>query len=241
MYANESRLNTSDLLDCCNLFMSRNGSGIKSAWTSSPGCPGRIRCVPCYAGPFLLDKFFVHDMEEVTQMTAYLRTKYGFSFKCTIYNEVDHTYFGRANWKGLTKAYGLEPHMKITFDVGTYSLSEVDIWVDLEVMPILPPLDGTYYTARRQKLPRCVVPLVMDDHQGDMTIISIDKIYFRGTYLITPDGKLEINEWRQLLSDCNMKIGDRWISVLHHANAWFFLFFKIVPKGEEFRTSSYNG
>ena len=78
-----------------------------------------------------------------------------------------------------------------------------------------------YYFVQGQKLPRCVVPPVMDDHQGDMTIISADKIYFRGTYLIAPrrDGQLEINEWSQLLSECELKIGDRWISMLHHGDA----------------------
>ncbi|KAI4996854.1 hypothetical protein ZWY2020_052196, partial [Hordeum vulgare] len=84
-------------------------------------------------------KFFVRDMEEVTQRMAYLKTKDGFNFKCTFYNEVDHTYFRCANWKGLAKAYGFEAVMKIPFDIGTYSLSDEDICVDLDLMPILPP------------------------------------------------------------------------------------------------------
>ena len=66
-------------------------------------------------------------------MTSYLKTKDGFNFKCTINKEVDHTYFGCANWKGLTKAYGFEPGMKITFDICTYYVSDEDIWVDLDL------------------------------------------------------------------------------------------------------------
>jgi hypothetical protein len=84
----------------------------------------------------------------------------------------------------------------------------------------------------------------MDDYQaGEMTIISDDNTYFTATYSIAPrrDGRLEINEWSQLLRDCEFKIRDRWISVLHHGHARVFLFFKIVPKGEEYHASSYDG
>ncbi|KAI4999040.1 hypothetical protein ZWY2020_057740, partial [Hordeum vulgare] len=236
-------------------------------------------CVPCYARAFLLDKVFVRYMEEVTQMTTYLKTKDGFNFKCTIHNEVGHTYFGCASWKGLTKAYHFELGLKITIHIGTYSLSDKDRWMDLGLMPILRPsyflsrrnilniVDDTYYTSHNmltwqeksylvffvayieslkdiygagrdeaRYLPLvhtlnkgCVVPWVMDYHQGDMAVISAVKIYFRGTYLIALDVHVEINEWRQLVSICNLKIGDLWISVIHHGDIGVFLFFRIVP------------
>jgi hypothetical protein len=77
-------------------------------------------------------------MEEVTEMTTYLKTKDGFNFKSTIYNEVDHTYFGCANWRGLAQAYGFELGMIITFDICTYSQNDENIWVTLDVIPVLP-------------------------------------------------------------------------------------------------------
>ena len=92
---------------------------------------------PLLCKTFVLDKFFVRDMEEVTEMTTYLKTKDGFNFKSMIYNEVDHTYFGCANWRGLAQAYGLEPGMIITFDI--CSQNDEDIWVSLDVIPVLPP------------------------------------------------------------------------------------------------------
>ena len=76
----------------------------------------------------------------------------------------------------------------------------------------------------------------MDDYQaGEMPIISDNSIAPRR------DGRLKINEWSQLLRDYEFKIGDWWISVLHHGHAGIFLFFKIVPKAEEYRARSYVG
>ena len=56
-----------------------------------------------------------------------------------IYNEVDHTYFGCANWRGLAKAYGFQPGMVITFHIGTYYQNDEDIWFKLDLIPVLPP------------------------------------------------------------------------------------------------------
>ena len=80
-----------------------------------------------------------------------------------------------------------------------------------------------YYYVQEQKLPRCVVPHVMDDYHDEM------------------HGSKLMNGANYVPRDCEFKIGDRWISVLHHGHAGVFLFFKIVPKGEEYRASSYDG
>ena len=71
-------------------------------------------------------------------MSTYLKMKDGFNFKSKIYNEVDHTYFGCANWRGLAKAYGFQPGMVITFHIGTYYQNDEDIWVDLDLIAVLP-------------------------------------------------------------------------------------------------------
>lgn len=86
----------------------------------------------------------------------------------------------------------------------------------------------------QQKLPRVVVPIEMDV-KGEMTIICHQKTNFKGTYSTadTPNGRLKIDEWRQILNECRPEIGDRWISVLHHGDAWVFLFFSIYPKKKE--------
>ena len=78
-------------------------------------------------------------MEEITKKTTYLKTKDGFTFKCKIYNQVDHTYFGCATWRALAKAYAFEPDMVIKFDIGTHSQNDEDIWVDLDAILVLPP------------------------------------------------------------------------------------------------------
>jgi len=77
---------------------------------------------------------------------AYLKTKHGFIFKVKVTNEVDYTHFGCASWNALCKAYGLEEDMRITFDIGIPQYDPVtdyhydeDIWVDLHMIPILPP------------------------------------------------------------------------------------------------------
>ena len=72
-------------------------------------------------------------------MTTYLKTKDGFNFRSKIYSEVDHTYFGCANWRGLAKTYGFQPSIIIAFDIGTYYQNDEDIWVDLDLIPVLPP------------------------------------------------------------------------------------------------------
>ena len=83
----------------------------------------------------------------------------------------------------------------------------------------------------------------MMDVQDEMTILYHEKTNFKGTYSREglTDGSLKVDGWRQILIECRPEIGDRWISVLHHGHAGFFLFFKIVPKGEEYRASSYEG
>ena len=93
------------------------------------------QCVSCYARFFILDKFFVRDMEEVPEMATYLKTKDDFNSKSTIYNDVDLTYFDCPNQKGSVKAYGFQPGK---IDTGTFSQNDEDIWVDLDVIPVLP-------------------------------------------------------------------------------------------------------
>ena len=69
-----------------------------------------------------------------------MKTKHGFVFEARIYNEVDHTYFGCTNWKGLCKAYGFEEGMIITFDIGIFQATfphiDQDIWVEIDMIPI---------------------------------------------------------------------------------------------------------
>ena len=48
------------------------------------------KCIPCYARPFVLDKFFLRHREELTKMTTYLKTKDVFIFQATVYSHVAH-------------------------------------------------------------------------------------------------------------------------------------------------------
>jgi len=84
------------------------------------------------------------------------------------------------------------------------------------------------------KLPRCVVPRVMDGH-GELTLICHDKTNFKDTYSTAalPDGRVLVNGWRRILKECNLEIGARLIYVLHHGRAEIFLFFTSIPKGED--------
>ncbi|XP_037409193.1 uncharacterized protein LOC119271473 [Triticum dicoccoides] len=251
-------------------------------------------CIPCFARPDLLRKLNVA-MDKGTSTTAYLRTKEGFSFKTTILNEKERTYFGSSNWGAFAKAYKFEEGMAIHFDFSKYSDPDPDILVDLENIPILPPyyflapkttqeiVDNIYYTAdsaltwkeknylvsfvngiewptnthnagkhyasyvplvhalnktniqnKCLKLPRCVVPDIMDGN-GEMTLIYDDKTNFKDTYstVALPDGRLLVNGWRRILKECNLEIGARLISVLHHGSAGIFLFLTSIPKRED--------
>ena len=84
---------------------------------------------------------------------SYLKTKHGFIFKVKVINEVDYTHFGCPSWKALCKAYGFEEDMRITFDIGIPQYDPVtgyhfdeDIWVDLDMIPILPPCEFVILT-----------------------------------------------------------------------------------------------
>lgn len=79
---------------------------------------------------------------------VHLKTKHGFIFEAKLYNEVSHTHFSCKNWRGLCKAYEFEEGMRITFDIGIPQYDPVtgpqhdkDIWVDLDMIPILPPCE----------------------------------------------------------------------------------------------------
>ncbi|XBI10805.1 hypothetical protein VPH35_137989 [Triticum aestivum] len=123
-------------------------------------------CIPWYARHYVLEKLYFDEMDKMDERTTYLKMKHGFIFKATINNHVGHTCFACANWRVLCKAYGFEVGMSITFDIGivpqydpvTFPQYDQDIWVDLDMIPILSPsyflsprkarntLDETYYT-----------------------------------------------------------------------------------------------
>ena len=98
---------------------------------------------------------------------AYLKTKHGFIFKVKVINEVGYTYFGCPSWKALCKAYGFEEDMRITFDIGIpqydpvtgYHLDE-DIWVNLDMIPILPPREFVILTNCLFENSWCSPPLI---------------------------------------------------------------------------------
>jgi len=101
-------------------------------------------------------------------------------------------------------------------------------------VPLVHALNKTNIHNKCLKLPRCVVPAVMDGN-GEMTLICDDKTNFRDTYSIAalPDGRLLVNGWRRILKEYNLEIGARLISVLHHGSAGIFLFFTSIPKRED--------
>ena len=51
----------------------------------------------------------------------------------------NQAFLGCEGWRGLAKAYGYQPGMIITFHIGTYYQNDEDIWVDLDLIPVLPP------------------------------------------------------------------------------------------------------
>ena len=84
---------------------------------------------------------------------AYLKTKHGFIFKVKVTNKVHYTHFGCRSWAALCKAYGLEEDMRITFDIGIPQHDAIisyhydkDIWVDLDMIPVLPPFEFVILT-----------------------------------------------------------------------------------------------
>ena len=68
-----------------------------------------------------------------------------FILEARIYNEVDQTYFGCTNWKGLCKAEGFEEGMIITFNIGipqgAFPYFDQDIRVERDMIPIFPPCE----------------------------------------------------------------------------------------------------
>ena len=63
----------------------------------------------------------------------------------------------------------------------------------------------------------------------------------RDGWLPRRDAQLEINEWSQLLRDCEFKIGDRCGSLSYTMDMQGFPILQNFPKGEEYRVSSNDG
>ena len=146
------------------------------------------KCIPCHARPFVQDKFFLH--------IEMLKSTYGAGP-----NDAPYIATTSAHIKQEQHFYKMHVLILIAFIYIHILLSTHSIYYCLL----------SYYYVQEQKLPRCVVPLVMDDYQaGEMTIISDDNTYFSATYSIAPrrDGRIEINGWSQVPRDCTFKIGD---------------------------------
>jgi hypothetical protein len=80
-------------------------------------------------------------MDKVDTKIAHLKTQHGFDFEVEIFNKNDWTHFGGSEWGRLCKAYGFQEEMKITFDLGNLELADVNIWLDPNMIPILPPCE----------------------------------------------------------------------------------------------------
>lgn len=73
---------------------------------------------------------------------------------------------------------------------------------DAPYVPLVHALNKTNIHNKYMKLPTCVVPEVMDEHD-EMTLISHDKTNFRDTYSTATlsDGRVLVNGWRRILEE----------------------------------------
>ena len=79
------------------------------------------------------------DHESMETKKILLRTHHGLYFKVKLYNAKSVTHFGCKNWEALCKMYGFDEGMLITMDLGdpTIEKDNIDIWVDVESVPVL--------------------------------------------------------------------------------------------------------
>ncbi|KAI4981451.1 hypothetical protein ZWY2020_021943, partial [Hordeum vulgare] len=102
--------------------------------------------LPCHARRYVLERLSFEDHESMETRRANLRTKHGYRFLLKVMNAVNNTELGCSNLQALAKAYGFQEDMEITFDLSREDHIEgnIDIWVDVDMLPILPPCDETW-------------------------------------------------------------------------------------------------